>query len=150
MASFRLTNERGEALIGVTVEARATSGQILARGITNMNGVVDFPANLPETGWAPKANITRFSGKTGDMSMNGEVNIQPYAKDLPDVKPVDPLDLPTPSSSLKFEASPTRETGMVRLFKGHLEYWSGASWVNFNTLPTTQPADDTAVWLDCP
>lgn len=150
MASYRITNERGEPLIGVTVEAKTTSGQILARATTNMNGVVQFPSTLPETGWSPKANITRYSGKTGDTSLNGEINIQPYTEEAP-IKPIDPVSFPTPDpASVKTDIGASREIGMVRLFKGHLEYWSGASWINFNTLPTTQPADDTAVWLDCP
>jgi len=137
MASYRLLNERSEPLVGAPVEAISEStGQIIGRAVTDQQGVANFPSLAP-TGWYPRANITRHSGKSGEMSNTGQKNFLPNQE--PTLPPPPIVPLPT--------TPPAREIGMVRYFGGMLEYWNGAAWVNFDTLPIT--SSGSMAWLEC-
>lgn len=155
MASFRITNERGEPLIGVVVEARAISGQILERQSTGMDGIVKFSSGLPATGWSPKASITRYSGMSGGMSLNGEINIQPYNTTEPELpklpetpKPVNPT---LPDKTTSSEGLTKLPSGILKWdTDGIVKYWTGTTWKELGPeLPTADPGNGE-LWLECP
>lgn len=157
MAQYQLLNERKEPLIGVTVEAVSmTTGEIMSRAQTDLNGVATF-VDIPETGWYPRANITRHSGKTGDQANVGQANISPLVPETPHKPYVNPLIRKRLS-----EESPTNEGGSAAKeeeravgellwdIDGILKYWNGTIWTALGPdLPTADPGNGE-LWLECP
>ena len=50
------------------------SGKIIAKTKTNAQGIANFPEQKAGTYWY-RPNLTRGSGKSGEMSLNGAVHV---------------------------------------------------------------------------
>jgi hypothetical protein len=151
MATFSINNERNQPLVGVTVEFVSPTGRILTRGTTDGTGRVTFAGYTERDGY-PRPQITRHSGKSGEMTNTGRVSVQPVADPLPTSFAFrdDVANKRFPADQ-QVAAQAGTEKGVLKWdVDGILKFFNGSGWQELSPeLPTADPGNGE-LWLECP